>query len=357
MPPHGAPQGLGGLVVHELVGAVEKAAGAKRVVHSLVLGVVEDHGAAERAVHARDRHPPDRVDEHLVPAEDALRVGPGVAVDRDAEHDVVVVEVSDVARGEHRRIAQRRDAVLPDAAPDDLVEPDQRLAHLVEVRREARIEEAVERALEGGVARVPNLGRVPHRTLPCAEVVTVLLAGLDLDEPQQGGRDRGVANEAHHVERHRQVGRLPCRLDESHGVHDVPFLPGHQSEERAGDAALGDFGARGRGRSEQDETEDDDEGTDAGGGHGESPKVCVGCRPRLTRSGSPGRRQRSLPQAAHQFPVHARVPGRLHPDERSERRVGPGQRVEGNRRVRVMLGVVGHVPCEEADDGVGMDGA
>ena len=155
------------------------------------------------------------------------------------------------------------------ATGDDLVEPDQRLAHLVEVRREPRVEETVERALEGGVARMLRLGRVPHRTLPRAEVIAVRTFGLRLDERQQGGGDGRVANEAHHVERHRQLGRLPGRLDQVHGVDHVPFLPDDQGEERAGDGALGDLGPRGCGDDEQSETESDDERTE--GGHRRSP--------------------------------------------------------------------------------------
>ena len=272
-PPHGAPQRLGSLVVHELVRPVEETAGAKGVVYPCVLGEVEDHGAAERAVHAGHRHAADHVDEHLVPAEDALRIGACIAVDGDPEHDVVVLEVAGIVPGDHRRVAQRRDAVLPDAAPDDLVEPDQRLAHLVEIHREPRVDEAVERALEGGVAWMPGLGRIPHRTLPGAEVVAVLSAEFGRDEPQQGGGDRRVADEAYHVERHRQVGRLPGGLDQVHGVPHVAFLSGNEGEERTRHLALADLRPRGRDTDQQNETESGEEGAE--GGHRGAPNDLV----------------------------------------------------------------------------------
>ena len=87
----------------------------------------------------------------------------------------------------------------------------------------------------------------------------MLTADLALDEPQQGGGDRRIAAQAHDIERHRQVRRLPGRLDEIHGVHHVALFPGNQGEKRTGGGALADLGPRWRGADEQNESESDDE--------------------------------------------------------------------------------------------------
>ncbi len=174
------------------------------MIHALVLGVKEDHGTAQGAVDAGDRHTADRVDEHLVPGENALRIGAGVAVDRETEHDVVVFQIAAVFRGQHRRVAKRRDAILPNAAPDDLVEPDERFAGRVEVRRESRVDEAVERALEGGITRVPRFRRIPHVALPGVQVVAVPGAGLAFHGSHKSGGDFRAAGQAEHFESHRQ---------------------------------------------------------------------------------------------------------------------------------------------------------
>ena len=242
--------------------------------HPVVLGTVEDDGAAERAVDARDRHLAHGVDEHLVPGEDALGIGAGISVDRDAEHHVVVLEVVGVTGGDHLRVSQRRNAVLPDAAPDDLVEPDERLARPVEIRRESRVDEAVEGALEGRVARVPHLGGIPHRALPPGEVVAVLAADLGLHDPHEDGGDPLVAAEAHHLEGHGEVRRLPGRLDELHGARELGLFADQQGEERPGDGAvdIDGLGPRLEGgcRQHQEEAERDD--GEADGGHRSSPR-------------------------------------------------------------------------------------
>ena len=110
-----------------------------------------------------------------------------------------------------------------------------------------------------------RLGRIPHRPLPCAEVVAVLPADLVLDELHQGGGDRRIADQAHDLEHHRQVRRLPGRLDQIHGVDDVAFLPGDEGEERPGDGAFRDLGPWGRGSGEQEQAESD--GEETGGEH------------------------------------------------------------------------------------------
>ncbi len=172
--------------------------------HALVLGVIEEHGTAQGAVHPGDRHAADRVDEHLVPGEDAFRIGAGVAVDGEAEHDVVVLQVAGVFRGQHRRVAKRRNAILPHAAPDDLVEPDERFAGHVEIRRESRVNEAVERALERGIARVPRLRLIPHLALPGVEIVAELGTHLPFHDVHQNAGDLRAAGQADHPEGHRQ---------------------------------------------------------------------------------------------------------------------------------------------------------
>ena len=96
----------------------------------------------------------------------------------------------------------------------------------------------------------------------------MLLADLVLHELHQGGGDRRIADQAHDLEHHRQVRRLPGRLDQIHGVDDVAFLPGDEGEERPGDGAFRDLGPWGGGSGEQEEeAEGGDE--DTGGGHRE----------------------------------------------------------------------------------------
>ena len=248
-----------------------------------MLGEIEDHGAAERAVDARHRHAADGVDEHLVPGEDALRIGAGVAVDGEAEDDVVVIQVEGVFRGQHRRVAKRRDAVLPHAAPDDLVEPDERFAGRVEIGRESRVDEAVERALEGGIARVPRLWRIPHPALPGVEVVAEPGAGFPFHDAHQDARDLQAAGQADRFQSHRQERRLPFRLDQLPGARLVALLPDEQGEESPGDGAVGGLrpGVSGGRRQHQENAERDDEA--ANGRHGMSHRpaplrpVRIGC--------------------------------------------------------------------------------
>ena len=87
------PQAVRRLVVHQLVGAIDEARGAEheRLVVAGHAGIVEDPGAAQRAVRERHRHAADHVVEHLVPVQDAQRVGARIALDLDPEHQLVVV--------------------------------------------------------------------------------------------------------------------------------------------------------------------------------------------------------------------------------------------------------------------------
>jgi hypothetical protein len=94
---------LGGTVVHELVGAIEKAAGAQIVPDTGVLGLVRDHRAAQGAVDPRQRHSAHLVDEELVPAEDPTRIGARVTVDLDPEDHVARRQVRRLAGRYHRR--------------------------------------------------------------------------------------------------------------------------------------------------------------------------------------------------------------------------------------------------------------
>ena len=181
---------------------------------------------------------------------------------------MVVLKIRCLFRRQHRRVAKRRDAILPHAAPDDLVEPDERFAGRVEIRRESRVNDAVERALEGGVARVPRLGRIPHLPLPGVEVVAEPGADLQFHDAHQGAGDFRAAGQADRLESHRQERWLPLCLDQLHGACGVVRLPYEEGKERPGDGAVGDLrpGLNGGRCQHQRDAECDDEG--ANGRHG-----------------------------------------------------------------------------------------
>lgn len=116
----GGPEGVGGLIEHELAGLVEEAGGAEGV----TAGAIGDDGAAEGAVDEAEGFASEGVIGHFVPSEDALGVGAGLAVAGEAEDDVVVLEVGSLGGGDVFRLDERGDAVDDDAAPFDLVEAD-----------------------------------------------------------------------------------------------------------------------------------------------------------------------------------------------------------------------------------------
>ena len=111
-------------VVHQLVRAIEEARGAEDegLGPPRHLGLEKDARAAQRAVGERHGHPADHVVEHLVPIEDAQRIGARITLNLDAEHELVVAEVGGVGGGNVGGVDQGRDAVLAHPAPDNLFE-------------------------------------------------------------------------------------------------------------------------------------------------------------------------------------------------------------------------------------------
>ena len=89
------PQAVGLAIEHQLVGAVEEAGGAedKRRIPAIDLGLEKDAGAAQSAVGERHRHAADDIVEHFVPAHDAERIGPNVAVDLNAKDEITVEQL------------------------------------------------------------------------------------------------------------------------------------------------------------------------------------------------------------------------------------------------------------------------
>ena len=132
------------MVVHQLVGAVEESTGAELVVFPVDRRSVEDHRTAEGAVHAGEVLATNGVLEHLVPGHDALGVCTFIPVDRDGEHDVVIVQVSGPTDVGVIRQIKRRNPVAPDSSPPDFIETDFRGEAVVEVVAEARVGKPVQ---------------------------------------------------------------------------------------------------------------------------------------------------------------------------------------------------------------------
>jgi hypothetical protein len=175
-PDHGAagelvPEASGRLVVHQLVGAVEKARGAEDegLVPALDRGLEQDAGAAERAIGKAHRHATDDVVEHLVPVHDAERIGPGIAVDGDAEDRLLRRQIVGLGGRDMGGIGQRRDAVLLDPAPDDLLEADVMGDAGVEEFPEIRIDQGHDvgqEAIEAGKGGDLRMRLLPEHPLP-----------------------------------------------------------------------------------------------------------------------------------------------------------------------------------------------
>ena len=180
------PEAAGLVVEHQLVRAIEEAARAEPQVAAPGLALERDHRPAQGAVDDGQLDPAEAVEGHLVPGEDALGIGPRLAVQGDAEDDVVVLEVVGVIGLEPGRVLQGRNAVHPHAAPLDLVEPDARLHPAGEEIGEARVYLAVPEALEEPVVGMRLVGPPPHPPLPCLQVGAEALAGLLLEEADEG---------------------------------------------------------------------------------------------------------------------------------------------------------------------------
>ena len=95
------------------------------------------------------RHAADHIVEHFVPVHDAQGIGTGIAVDRYAEHRFVIGKVIGVFGANQLWIDQRRDAILDDAAPGNLLEADVVGDAAAQKQAEVRVDTGVEVGLEG----------------------------------------------------------------------------------------------------------------------------------------------------------------------------------------------------------------
>ena len=85
-----------------------------------------------------------------MPVHDAQRVGADVAVDRHTEHLLVVLKVVRLVGAEVRRIDQRRDAILDDTAPGNLLQPNVVGDAGLQEQAETRIDSRENICFEGG---------------------------------------------------------------------------------------------------------------------------------------------------------------------------------------------------------------
>jgi hypothetical protein len=136
---HLAPQRVRLAVDQEVVAFVEEAGGGEGELAPGGVGPVEDARAATGAPGQGDRHPADLVVGHRVPVQDAQRVGPGVAVDLDAEDRLVRGHVSRHPGTHQRGVVQGRAGL--GVSPLDLLDGDLRPA--------AAVEEALVRSCRG----------------------------------------------------------------------------------------------------------------------------------------------------------------------------------------------------------------
>ena len=113
------------MIEHELVRAVKQSAGAESSMLTADDAVVGNGSTAERAVDEGDLHAAEPVQRHFVPCQYPLRIGAGLAVDREAKDNVVVPEVAGLVGPNVLRVIQRRNAIHVHPAPLHLVEPDQ----------------------------------------------------------------------------------------------------------------------------------------------------------------------------------------------------------------------------------------
>ena len=231
--------------------------------------------AAQRAIDAGDFHPADLVHEHFVPGEDALGIGMGLAIHDNAEDDIVIAEIIGLARAQHFGIAQRRDAVLQHAAPDDFVEPDARIIlPAVEIGPETRIDGRIERGFEQRVIIRDQFGLLPQPARPVEEIRPQFLAGF---LPQQiENRLTGVeaARKADGFEQLRDIGGRPVGAHfAERGIETGRVTRFDQRDEgaeidrglhRAAGLRLGPCGERRDGRHRKAAGEDDADPGDRG---------------------------------------------------------------------------------------------
>ena len=168
-----------------------------------------------------------------MPIENAQRIGPGVAVDRDPEDQLVVLEIIGLGGRYVVRVDQRRDAVLDHAAPGDLLEPDVMLDAGTQEHPEVLVDDRHDVGLEA-VEAGERLD-LPVALLPQHPVVPSV-AGTLADELHErrverraiGHEPQGLDQRRHHV----GLAAFPQRGERFHSVVAVGVeqLPGQLAD-------------------------------------------------------------------------------------------------------------------------------
>ena len=188
----GVPEAPRPVVEHQLVRAVQQAAGPEPDVLAVDDALVGDDRAAQRAVDDGQLDAAQPVEGHLVPRQDPLGIGARLPAGGDAEHDVVVVEPAGLAGRQVRGALQRRNPVDGHPAPVDLVQADQREHAARKEVREAGIELRVPLPLEEAVVGMRIVRLVPDPLLRPADVAAEALPGPLLEKPHQPPPDAGA---------------------------------------------------------------------------------------------------------------------------------------------------------------------
>ena len=181
---------------------------------------IEDHGPAQGAVHPGVVLARYGILEHLVPGEDPLGIGPRVAVERDAEDDIVVIQIVGLCGGDHLRMVEGWNAVPNDTSPPDLVEPDVRRRVFVEVVLEAGVDRGIQFRLERGVVRMRAGVGTPDPLPPCVEIAPQPLSRPALEYREDASPILFVRRVPNQLDKDRRMGVVPV-------FHDQLFRGGH----------------------------------------------------------------------------------------------------------------------------------
>ncbi len=236
------------MVVHQFVRTVEESAGADFVVLPIDGRSVEDHRTTEGAVHACEVLATDGVLEHLVPSHDTLGICTFLPIDRDAEHDVVIVQVSGpTCVGESRQV-ERWNPVAHHASPPDFVETDVRGQAIVEVVTKARVDGRVQPRLEHRVVGMHSGIGCPDPIPPPIHVSPERLSGGALQQ-QKEASPIAPLGEALELDEHGGIGIVPSVQNCSLQNHLLLGIHVKEVEERLDVRPLG---SKGRGYQEQE---------------------------------------------------------------------------------------------------------
>ena len=116
-----------------------------------------------------------------------------------AELDLSLEEITDVIlshnHGDHRRLAQRRDAVLLDAAPGDFIESNIETAIRSEVGLEGGVDSSLQELFEVGVVPTVRQFLRPHVLIESIKILGRFLADFLAQNFEQGPSLRRVLDE------------------------------------------------------------------------------------------------------------------------------------------------------------------